>query len=58
MKNILAGIAFILFAMLCLKICEMGVYLGFDLFYLVLLFGIVGIILVIIEVFKNEKTKD
>lgn len=54
MKNILAGIAFILFAMLCLKICEMGVYLGFDLFYLVLLFGIVGIILVIIEVFKNK----
>ncbi len=54
MKNILAGIAFILFAMLCLQICELGVYIGFDLFYLVLLFAIVGIILVIIEVFKNK----
>lgn len=54
MKNIFAGIAFILFAMLCLKICEMGIYLGFDLFIFVLLFGIVGIILVIIELFKNK----
>ena len=54
MKNIFAGIAFVLFAMLCLKICEVGVRLGFDLFNFVLLFGIVGIILVISELLKNK----
>lgn len=54
MKNILAGIAFVLFAIFCLRICEIGVDLGFDVFFWALLFAIVGIILVIIEVFKNK----
>lgn len=28
MKNTLSGIGFILFAILCLKMCEMGIYPG------------------------------
>lgn len=57
MKNTLCGIGFILFAILCLQICELGVYLGFDPFIVALFFGVIGILIVIIEFFRNVKDK-
>lgn len=56
MKNTLSGIGFILFAILCLKVCEMGISgISEMAFYLAPFFGIAGIAIVVIEFFKDKK---
>ena len=56
MKNTLSGIGFILSAILCLKVCEMGISgISEIAFYMAAFLGIAGMAIVIIEFFRDKK---